>query len=131
MRNGLDQGLGIGVRRRGEHALAIALLDNLADPVVQEGLAWQEDNRTLLEPFITAETLPDPLTDAFLQAVRDVLEGLHKVDLPLEQIYRALLQGGSPTTVGELKSRFTALVDHAVAGQEPRKVRIVVTRQED
>ncbi len=103
------------------------LKDNLEDPTIQENLSLLPTGpRALIDVFLASGKLPDDLSQEFIQAVQDILSGLSKVVVKIEDLHGALLNGGSPATPAELKKRFEQYLDSLVKGIDPGKVRIVV-----
>ncbi len=103
------------------------LLDNLGDPTTKEQLdLLKPEPRKLVDAFIASRTLPDDLDQDFILAVKDVVSGLAKVVVTADDLRAALLSGGSPATLGEMKKRFGDYLDDRVRGRDPSKVRIVL-----
>jgi hypothetical protein len=103
------------------------LLANLEHPATSENLALlKPGDRKLVDGFIKKRALPDDLGQAFINALRDALAGLTKVPVRTEDLRAALLAGGSPATVAELRKRFEEYLDQLIKGKEPAKVRIVL-----
>ncbi len=104
------------------------LLENLEDPVVRNNipLITKESARARVEEFLNTKVLPNDLDSEFIKAVQEVLRGLIKVTLTLDEIKSALLAGGSPCTIDELKSRFIKYLDSSITGKDAAKVRIIL-----
>jgi hypothetical protein len=103
------------------------LLTNLEDPGTRENLALLPPRgKKLVNAFLKSRTLPDPVGNDFIQAVRDALTGLEKVVLRVDDLRTALLDGGSPATLPEVKKRFDDYLAGLSAGKDSNKVRIVV-----
>jgi len=103
------------------------LIDNLQDPTVQDDLdLLKADARTLIDGFLQASQLPDPLDKAFLGALREVLSGLVKVSIGADELHNALLSGGSPVTPADIRKRFDELLNEKTRGKDAAKVRIVL-----
>lgn len=103
------------------------LLDNLEDPITKTNLELvKTDQRHLLEDFITGRQLPEPVTSDFVQALKQVLSGLHKVGISLKDLGQALQMDDGPATPFEMKKRFDEYLDRLTKGQDPAKVRIVI-----
>lgn len=108
-------------------AWSAALTDNLEDPVTRSKLELlQEKERAALQNFMATRQLPEPLDNAFVQALKDMLSGLVKVSLTATDLQNALRQSGGPATPEEMKRRFAEYVDKQIRGQDPSKVRIVM-----
>ncbi|MDA8066231.1 MAG: DUF6079 family protein [Thermaerobacter sp.] len=103
------------------------LVANLRDPVVHRSLELLEpEPRALVDTFLTQGILPENPAEDFVRALRDVLSGLEKVEMPLDGLKEALQAGGFPATLPELKKRFDGYVEALAQGKDPSKVRIVV-----
>lgn len=103
------------------------LLDNLDDPITKTNLELvKTDQRRLLEVFIIDRQLPEPFTGDFIQALKQVLSGLRKVGISLNDLGKALQIDDGPATPMEMKKRFEEYLDHLTKGQDPAKVRIVL-----
>jgi len=104
------------------------LLGNLADPTVAENidLLSDADGKAAVARFICDKELPEPIGPAFLKALQEVLSGLQKVVLKQDGLQSALVSGGIPCTVAELKERFERHVAELTKGKDAGKVRIVV-----
>jgi hypothetical protein len=103
------------------------LLADLADPTTQQNLDLLKDKpKKLVRQFVKDQTLPEPLSQDFIHALKEVLSGLVKVPLTTDQLRAALLAGGSPVTPAEMKKRFEELLETLTKGKEPGKVRIVL-----
>ena len=103
------------------------LLTNLEDPTIQKDLALlKAKDRKHLEAFIKTQALPEDLGHDFIHAVREVLSGLVKVEVKIEDLRSALLKGGAPATPDELKKRFDEYLVDLTKGKDPSKVRIVL-----
>ena len=103
------------------------LLTNLEDPATKENLdLLKPEAKKLVNSFIRRRVLPKKLDQDFIQALREVLSGLHKVSVKAADLRTALLSGGSPATPAEMKKRFEDYLDELTKGKEPGKVRIVL-----
>jgi len=103
------------------------LLTNLEDPTTKENLnLLKPEQRSLVDGFIEKRTLPEELDHEFLHALQEVLSGLTKVPVKLDDLRGALLAGGSPVTPLEMRKRFEDYLAQLIKGMEPAKVRIVL-----
>lgn len=103
------------------------LLTNLEDPTTKGNLGLlKPEPRKLVDGFIKNRTLPDNLDQDFIHALKEVLSGLTKVSVKVEGLRDALLAGGSPATLTEMKKRFEEYLDGLTKGKDPGKVRIVL-----
>ena len=108
-------------------ALTQTLLANLEDPTNRGNLPLLKPTpRKQVDAFLKKRSLPEKLTQDFIQALKEVLSGLVKVALKSEDLRQALLSGGAPATPAEMKKRFDDYIDDLTKGKEPNKVRIVL-----
>jgi predicted ATPase len=104
-----------------------SLLANLEDPTTKSNLGLlKPEQRKVVEGFIKKRELPETLDQDFIHALQEALSGLTKVTVKTEKLRAALLAGGSPVTVAEMKKRFEDYVDLLTKGKEPSKVRLVL-----
>ena len=102
------------------------LLNNLEDPTTQNNLCLlKPESRNLVDGFIKNQALPEDLDQDFICALQEVLSGLTKVSVKIEDLRAALLAGGAPATPAEMRKRFEEYLDQLTKGKEPGKVRIV------
>ena len=103
------------------------LANELEDPITQQNLPLlRPEQRAVVDAFLTSRSLPDDLDKEFIEAVIEALSGLAKVIIGTEDLKTALLSGGSPATISELKRRFDNYLSETSKGQDPSKVRIVL-----
>lgn len=103
------------------------LLTNLEDPTTKGNLSLlKPEPRKLVNGFIKKRTLPDDLNPDFINALQEVLHGLIKVSIKVEDLRAALLAGGSPATLPEMKKRLEEYLAQLTKGKEPGKVRIIL-----
>ena len=104
------------------------LLENLEDPFTQESLGLLPDaSKKLINAFLSSRALPDPVTSEFANAVQMALVGLEKVVVKADEIKQALLLGGSPATLKDVRERFEAFLKERCKGKEdPEKLRFIV-----
>ena len=101
------------------------LLANIDDPIIREQVALLDSaERRLVSTFIESRTLPEDLDHSFVHGVRTLLSGLAKVIIATEDLRRALISGGSPTTMDEITARFEDYLSELAKGKDRDKVRI-------
>lgn len=103
------------------------LLKNLDDPIIRENLGLlKAKERKVVEGFVKSRDLPEPVSPEFVRAVQEALSGLAKVVVTTESLRAALLAGGSPATLPEVKKRFEEFLADVAKGKDPTKVRIIL-----
>ena len=104
-----------------------ALLANLDDPVVQGNFSLlKPKQRKLIDEFLKDKDLPEEINNDFLRTLQEVLSGLSKVPVRLDDLKSALFPDGSPTTPSEFKDRFEKYVSGLLKGKDAGKTRIVL-----
>ena len=103
------------------------ILSNLEDPATQKNLGLlKAPVRKVIDGFLKTRELPDDVSHDFVGAIQEALSGLTKVTVTIENLRAALLAGGSPATLAELKRRFDDYLDLLAKGKEPKKVRVIL-----
>ncbi len=103
------------------------LLSNLQDPAAAQNIELlKPQERNAVERFMEQKKLPEHITPEFIQALKEVLSGLIRIEMKMSDIRSALLSGGSPATVEEMKKRFEGFLKTQTKGYDPSKVRIVI-----
>ena len=104
------------------------LLDNFEDPTVSDNIELLSDpvGKRGLTAFIQSRKLPEQISPACVQALREALTGLERVTVTDTGLRKALIKGGMPCTVDELNRRFNAYVEGMAKGKDPSRIRVVV-----
>jgi len=103
------------------------LVTNLEDPITQANLnLLKDDDRQMIESFISSRELPTPLDNNVVHALREVLSGLVKVSVTTQDLQDALRAVDGPASPVEMKRRFDEYIDSLTKGNDPAKVRIVM-----
>jgi hypothetical protein len=104
------------------------LREELEDPItLAEGLqlvtAAQRDR---ISAFANGGDLPAPLDGEFVDALKDALSDLTKVEIQAVDLRAALSEGGSPATAEDIRKRFEKLLSEYLKGKDEAKVRLVI-----
>ena len=103
------------------------MLNNLEDPTIKGNISLLKPaSRELVENFLKQRELPDKLEGDFIDSLQEVFSGLDKVEISSKQLRQALLAGGSPATVDELKARFDRFLGDLSKGKSLDKIRILL-----
>jgi hypothetical protein len=103
------------------------ILNNLEDPITMENMSLlKSEDREQLEDLIRSRKLQETLDNNFVHALKEVLSGLVKVPLKIQDMQNALQVTSGPATPAELKKRFEDYIDQLTRGKDPAKVRIVM-----
>ena len=103
------------------------ILSNLTDPAAKANMALLKiGDREPLQAFIKSKALPAPLDSNFVHALKEVLSGLVKVTVNVQELHTALQVTGGPATPAEMKKRFEEYINQLTKGKDPAKVRIVM-----
>jgi hypothetical protein len=103
------------------------LYSNLEDPITQANIdLLKVDDRKQLDGFLKSKRLITPIDSNFVHALKEVLSGLVKVSMRVEDLQKQLQTTSGPGTPSEMKKRFEAYIDRLTQGKDPSKVRIVI-----
>jgi len=80
----------------------------------------------MIEEFLSSKSLPDEVSGAFVETVQELLSGLYKIPVDMEELKRALFTDGSPMQPEELEERFQNFVKTKLGSKEQSKVRFVL-----
>jgi hypothetical protein len=103
------------------------LLENLEDPVTRDSLGLLPSaSKKLIDAFLAARKLPQPVTSDFASAAQEALSRLEKIIVRTDELRQALLRGGSPATPEELRKRFDMLISERGKGKDAARLRFVI-----
>lgn len=101
------------------------LLAELARPEVAATVELLDgEKRALVRTFLSQQTLPDAVNEAFVAAVNDALQGLERLAIPAEDLLLALAGDGTPCSPEQFRQRFAQFVTGKLAGHDGNRVRI-------
>ncbi|MCB5251981.1 MAG: DUF6079 family protein, partial [Candidatus Cloacimonetes bacterium] len=83
-------------------------------------------DKAILDEFIKSKELPDKVDDNFVRILKEVLAGLTKVTINLDEIRRVISRAGGSITPAELKRVLDMYIDTLTQGKNPQRVRIVL-----
>jgi len=89
-----------------EQDMKKSLLENLSDPTVKDTLNLLDPTKKkIVEKFTEQNKLPESISDEFVQSLNEVLSGLEKAEIRLEELRENLQKGGLPCTQEELQKK--------------------------
>jgi hypothetical protein len=80
--------------------------------------------REQVNEFLQKKQLPEKITDRFISALKDTLQGLEIVEFDGSDFLLALTRPGMPCTPEELSTRYQKFLAEHMQGKDPAKVRI-------
>jgi hypothetical protein len=102
-----------------------ALITNLMSESSQNNLTMLGTReREQVSEFLQQKQLPEKITDRFIAALRDTLQGLEIVEFEGSDFLLALTRPGMPCTPEELSARYQKFLVEHMQGKDPAKVRI-------
>ena len=108
-----------------------ALLDSLAVPEMIEQIALLgAAEKLMVENFLESRSFPEPLTDEFVRAVKQVLNRFEVRPISPKGIWDTLFPESAPATPAELRERFIGLLEQLGEGSTEERIRFV-PREED
>lgn len=107
------------------------LLDNLDDPTARKSIKLlPEAQKEAVDAFLKAKKLPEKISSDLVQGMQTALSGLIAIPVKPADLLAALSDGGAPSTVEQIQTRFEEFVTKITRGKEPSKVRLVIDRGE-
>ncbi len=104
-----------------------ALLSSLKGETAQSNLALLgPKDREQVTDFLKQKQLPEKITERFIAALRDTLQGLEIVGFEGSDFLLALTRPGMPCTPEDFSSRYQKFLAGHIRGKDPSKVRIRV-----
>ena len=108
-----------------------ALLDSLAVPEMSEQIdLLGAAERQTVEAFLEARHFPEPVTEDFVRAVRQVLNRFEVRPISPKAIWKTLFPLATPATPAELRERFTGMLAQLADGSAEERVRFVPREEE-
>ena len=105
----------------------LTLLDALDDPFTKENIDLLDKARQeRVNQFISSGELPEPIDKDFVITLQEILSGLEKISLTINNIKNALQQGSGAATPDEIKKRFVDYIDIRLRGKDINKIRFVI-----
>ncbi|MNO15635.1 hypothetical protein D3C76_53040 [compost metagenome] len=105
------------------------LLTNLNDSELRENIELLTgEQKQLIKQFMDDRSFGIPVDLRLVQTIKEVLEGIQKVELPLNRLLQ-MAGDGSPLTIEELRLRFEQLVREQVGSQSSSRVRIMLKKE--
>ena len=104
-----------------------ALLTNLKSDSSKQNIEMlRQQEREQVSAFVKTGQLPEKITDRFVNALRDTLQGLEIISMDGTDLLLALTKPGMPCTPEELDARYRSFVAKYLEGKDPAKARIRV-----
>lgn len=104
------------------------LLTNFNDPVVKDSIEMLEpEQKRLINELIANKVFVLPISLNLVHAINLVLKGIHKEQIELGQLMKAL-GDGNPITVDEARNNFDMLLKAIIGGNETSLVRLTVKK---
>jgi hypothetical protein len=107
------------------------LLENLDDPTAKKSIKLLPDEqREAVDTFLNGKKLSEKISNDLVQGMQTALSGLIAISVKPADLLDALSDGGAPSTVEQIQTRFEKFVQKITRGKEPAKVRLVIDRSE-
>jgi hypothetical protein len=103
------------------------LLQNLQGEHARESISLLSDeDKAILDEFINTKKLPDRVDDNFVKILKEVLAGLIKITINMDEIRRVISKAGGSITPADFKRVLDQYIDSLTQGKNPQLVRIVL-----
>ncbi|NLY91310.1 MAG: ATP-binding protein, partial [Firmicutes bacterium] len=102
------------------------LMTNLNDPEVKKSIELLgEEGQKLINEFLQNQAFVFPINIRLLQALKESLQGIERVEIPLTDLISAL-GGGTPLTIEEARQRFEKMLASHIGTQATQRIRIML-----
>jgi len=99
------------------------------DPEFAESITLlTAEQQELLLQFQSKEELDLPIDIRLVETIRELLDGIQKVEIPLQRLIE-MAGDGNPLTVDELRERFERLIREKVGNQPANRIRIMLRKE--
>ncbi|GED30277.1 DUF6079 family protein [Brevibacillus centrosporus] len=107
------------------------VINTLNDDEIKDSITLLgNDQRQLLDQFVKDGKFSSPINLKLVQTLKELFEGIHKVELSADQLFE-MAGNGHPLTVDELRNRFEALVRDYVGTGQGNRVRILLQKGDE
>lgn len=105
------------------------LIDTLSDPLVAASKEYlSQDQKTVIEDYISAGRLPEKVDDFFVKSIEALLKGFEPVVVDAEELIQKL-EALPPMDENSFKQNVEELLKTYTKGKDASKLRIVVKRR--
>ncbi len=105
------------------------LLAELGRPEVTANLELLDaDKQAMVQAFLDQQRLPEIVSDGFVAAVNDALQGLERLAVPAEDLLLALAGDGTPCSPDAFRQRFKDYLAQRLTGHDSERVRVSLDR---
>lgn len=110
------------------HTWTETLLTNLDETSIQESIALLSvGQQQLIQDFIAKRSFDLPIDSQLLVTINDLLKGIHKELIDMEQLFQ-MMGNGNPVTVDEVRRNFDMFMNAIVGKSSSNRIRIMVKK---
>ncbi|WP_044640701.1 DUF6079 family protein [Risungbinella massiliensis] len=107
------------------------LVNNIETEEMKENIELlSPEQQDLVHMFLSQKALDLPVDSRFLQAIKELLQGIDRVQIPVDHVIQ-MMGDGAPLTLAELRKRFDQLITAYVGSQPKTNVRIMLDKEEE
>jgi succinate dehydrogenase flavin-adding protein (antitoxin of CptAB toxin-antitoxin module) len=104
------------------------VISTLNDTEIKESITLLNvEQRQLIEQFVQDGKFSSPVDLKLVQTLKDLFEGIRKVELSVDQLVQ-MAGNGHPLTVDELRSRFEEMIRNHIGTGHGNRVRILLRK---
>ena len=105
------------------------LLDTISDPIVASQKEYlSNDQKRVIEEFISGGALPKRVDDFFVKAINALLKGFEPVVIDTDELVHKL-EALPPVDENAFKAKINEIIASYTKGKDANKLRIVVKRK--
>jgi len=105
------------------------LLNNFNDPQIKQNVSLlKSEQQRLIQEFITSKQFSLPIDVKLIQAIKELLQGIEKIEFNMNDVLN-MMGNGDPLTVEDLRIRFEKMIKERVGSSTGSNVRIMLNRK--
>jgi hypothetical protein len=102
--------------------------DNIKDSNIEQNInLLKEEQQQLVRQFIQHQSFDFPIDVRLVQAINDLLKGINKVEITMDQIMN-MMANGNPLTLEELRKRFETMIQITIGNQPINRIRVMLKK---
>lgn len=105
------------------------LLNNFNDPQIKQNVSLlNSEQQRLIQEFITNKQFSLPIDVKLIQAIKELLQGIEKIEFNMKDVLD-MMGNGNPLTVEELRTRFEKMIKERVGNSTGSNIRIMLNQK--
>lgn len=105
------------------------LLNNFNDPEIKQNVSMlTPEQQQLIQEFVTNKQFVLPIDVKLIQAIKELLQGIEKIELNMSDVIN-MMGNGNPLTIEDLRARFEKVIRERVGNSSGSNIRIMLNQK--